>query len=486
MKPIISLLFLIAAASFPLSADESLYYEVTPFVLPTGEEIETTGIALMEDGALAVSTRRGRIWKVTNALSGDPATMEWSIFAEYLHDPLGLAWRDGWLYATQRPEVTRMRDSDGDGAADVFVTVADGWGISGDYHEYNFGSRFDDQGNLYAALCLTGSSRVAALYRGWVVKVDPRGAVTPLASGVRSPGGIGFNPQGDIFYTDNQGVWNGSSSLKWVKPGSFLGNPNGNVFAARDSDKSIVEPSFTEQGRLHEAMETVTDLIPPAVIFPHNRLGASPTGIEPDLSEGKFGPFAGQLFVAEQTNSMVQRVFLEKIGGLYQGVAFPFLKGFRSGNVGLFLSDDGVMFTGGTNRSWGARGPDSSSLERIRWTGKTPFEVHEMRVTRDGFELRFTEPIDPDTAVSESFACEAFTYEYGKLYGSPEVDAFDPTIAVNSVSEDQMTVKLTVEPMTLGHVYAFNNGGLRSESGLPLLHPEAYYTLNALPQASTP
>ena len=52
----------------------------------------------------------------------------------------------------------------------------------------------------------------------------------PTCSGIRSPGGIGFNAEGDTFYTDNQGVWNGSSSLKWLKPGSFQGNPTGNKF----------------------------------------------------------------------------------------------------------------------------------------------------------------------------------------------------------------------------------------------------------------
>ena len=42
----------------------------------------------------------------------------------------------------------------------------------------------------------------------------------PTTSGVRSPGGIGFNADGDVFYTDNQGPWNGTCSLKWLRPGS--------------------------------------------------------------------------------------------------------------------------------------------------------------------------------------------------------------------------------------------------------------------------
>ena len=45
---------------------------------------------------------------------------------------LGLAYRDGWLYCSQRGEVTRMRDTDGDGRADEFRTYADAWGLSGE------------------------------------------------------------------------------------------------------------------------------------------------------------------------------------------------------------------------------------------------------------------------------------------------------------------------------------------------------------------
>jgi hypothetical protein len=63
---------------------------------------------------------------------------------------LGLAYnaKDGFLYAVQRPEVTRLKDSDNDGKADVYETFCDGWAITGDYHEYPIGSKFDKEGNL--------------------------------------------------------------------------------------------------------------------------------------------------------------------------------------------------------------------------------------------------------------------------------------------------------------------------------------------------
>jgi sugar lactone lactonase YvrE len=140
-----------------------------------------------------------------------------------LHEVLGLAEKDGWIYATQRCEETRMKDTNGDDRADIFETVGDPWSITGDYHEYAFGSKFDKQGNLWVVLCLTGSFTSEAPYRGWCFRLTPEGQWLPTCSGIRSPGGIGMNAEGVMFYTDNQGPWNGADGLKELRPGSFMG-----------------------------------------------------------------------------------------------------------------------------------------------------------------------------------------------------------------------------------------------------------------------
>ena len=51
----------------------------------------------------------------------------------------------------------RIRDTDGDGMADVYEKVTDDFGISGNYHEFNYGPVKDANGNLFIALN-TGSS----------------------------------------------------------------------------------------------------------------------------------------------------------------------------------------------------------------------------------------------------------------------------------------------------------------------------------------
>ncbi|HRQ89630.1 MAG TPA: hypothetical protein PLA50_12580, partial [Bacteroidia bacterium] len=116
------------------------------------------------------------------------------------------------------------------------------------------------------------------------------------------------------------------------------------------------------------------------------------------------------------------------------------------------------------------------------WTGEIPFEIHEMRALPDGFELTFTRPFDPATAVDASFRMEAYTYIYQKAYGSPEVDAVTPQVSVASVASDGLSLKLKVEPMTKGHVHELHTEGLKAaEGGQGLMHPQAYYTLNEIP-----
>lgn len=182
-----------------LAAEESDYYQIETFTTPEGEVLEAGDFELLPDGRLAVSTRRGDIWMIQDGLNAEIESPQWTRFAHGLHEVLGLVYRDGDLYATQRCEITKLRDTNNDGVADQFVTFADGWGITGDYHEYAFGSKFDANGDIWVTLCLTGSFSSKAEYRGWCLRVTPEGKVIPTCSGIRSPGGMGMNLKGDMF-----------------------------------------------------------------------------------------------------------------------------------------------------------------------------------------------------------------------------------------------------------------------------------------------
>ena len=480
-----TLLALVAAPLFAQApADpEDAYYRLLRFPMSEQIVLEAGALEFMPDGKLAVATRRGDIYLVDQPLTDKPEEAAYSVYASGLHEVLGLAWREPWLYCVQRGEVTRMKDDDGDGRADQFETVNDSWEISGDYHEYAFGSKFDREGNLWVVLCLTGSFTSEVKYRGWCLRITPDGKAIPTTSGLRSPGGIGANAAGDMFYTDNQGPWNGTSALKWLRPGKFVGHPAGNRWydiAAEAMGPRPKEPQTNS--RMMVEAKKIPELEPPAVYFPYNKMGQSASGIVCDLSGGKFGPFREQLFVGDQTHSTVMRVFLEKVQGHYQGACFPFRQGLGSGSLSLIQAKDGSVFVGGTNRGWGSRGPQQYSLDRLVWTGKTPFEIHEMRAKPDGFELTFTEKVDPATAGDvKSYELSTYTYIYQSVYGSPEVDGTKPAIMKIEVSPDGLSARLFVEKLQEGHVHELHATGVRSAAGQPLLHPQAYYTLNYLP-----
>ncbi len=485
------LAWIMAAAAVPAAEkaapapSESDYYRILTFSPPPDAVLEAGALELMPDGKIAVGTRRGEVWLMDNAYDNDPQKARFHRFAHGMNEILGLAQRDGWLYVTHRPDLTRIKDTDGDGKADLFEQVCDGWEVSGDYHEYAFSSRFDRHGNLWIALCLTGSFTSDARFRGWAIKVTPEGKMIPVASGVRSPGGVGFNAEGDVFYTDNQGPWNGACGLKQIVTGGFCGHPDSFKWY-REREARYLGPAPAEPhsgSRMSVEVRRIPQLVPTAVLFPYARMGQSASGIECDLTGGKFGPFGTQLFVGDQTHSTVMRVFLEKVGDRYQGACFPFRAGFASGVVPVRFGKDGSLFVGGTNRGWGSRGPQPWAVERLVWTGKVPFEIHQMRARPDGFELTFTQPIDAATAAKTgSYTLKTFTYIYQASYGSPEVDATTPTIKRVQVAPDRRSVRLFVEGLQEGHVHDLTAPGVRCEDGRPLLHPQAYYTLNYIPK----
>lgn len=483
MKPLFSLLLIssITASADPRQAE---FYHREEIPMPEGEILELGSIAIMPDQKVAVSSRRGDVWVCEGAYGEDLSQVKWTLFARGLHEPLGMFYRDGSLYTTSRPEITKMTDTDGDGRADLFETVTQYWGIDGNYHEYNFGSDPDKDGNVWVVQCLTGSGGASdkSPWRGWCFRYSINGGkeAIPTCPGIRSPGGIGFNSLGDAFYTDNQGLWNGSSSLKWLKPGGFMGNPTGNKYTEL---LGLEEPPNPKTGsRMVTERDKDPRIIPPAAILPHGKVGQSPTAVIYDSTDGEFGPFKNQVLVGEQTHSQVQRVHLEMVKGLYQGAAWKFLEDFRCGIVPARMGEDATLFVGGTNRGWAARGGKNFTFERVRWTGKTPFEMHEMTVRKDGFVITFTEPVDQSSASNpNSYKAAAWDYIYQKGYGSPEVDKSTPVVNRAVVSEDGKSVRIYVDGMVRGHVHHFNLEAVKAASGTTLWHPDVYYTLNEIP-----
>ena len=470
-----------------LAAKEAEYYRISTVPLPEGVVLEVGGLETMPDGRLAVATRRGDVWMIENPASANGDQPHFSRFAQGLHEALGLAYHDGSLYTTQRSELTRLRDTDGDGKADVYETVQ-AWPLSGNYHEYSFGPVFGPKGEMTVTLNLAwvGYGESFVKWRGWMLQAaGADGKLAPFATGFRSPSSFGYNLEGDLFYAENQGDWVGSGGISQVERGDFEGNPKGLKWSGEPGSPVTLKVSdIPDNGEpKFEAAKKIPHLRTPAVWFPHGILGISTSAILVDSTRGAFGPFAGQLFVGDQGHSKIMRVALEKVNGVYQGVVFPFREAFMSGVFREVWGKDGSMYVGQTSRGWGATGRAQYGLQRLVWTGKTPFEPHHVEVRPDGFEVYFTAPVDRATAENPaSWAVNSFIYKYHHIYGSPVIDQSARPVRAAIVSKDGRSVRIAVDSLRQWYVHEIRMSGVRAaDGGAPLLHDVGYYTVNEIP-----
>lgn len=489
---------------------EDTYYRIIKVPIPEGVILEAGGVCTLPNGNIAVSTRRGEVWIVENPASPSP---HYRRFAFGLHEILGLAVKNGELYCAQRGELTKLTDRNGDGEADRYETVY-AWPISGHYHEYSFGPKLAPDGTFWVTGNVSfGNSdwwagKSIVPWRGWTMKISEDGRMEPFAAGLRSPCGIGV-VDGEFFYGDNQGDWMGSGFISHIERGDFAGHPASLDWAGLPESpvkmrKELVykqvnprdEPNSKPEYIAEEPMTTFYDfehktypnmqIKAPAVWLPHGILGVSTSEIITDDTKGKFGPFAGQVFVGDQGMSKIARVFLEKVNGEYQGASFDFRSGFRSGVLRMSWGTDNVLYVGGTNRGWGSSGKEPYGLEKLIWTGQIPFEMKAVRATPDGFEIEFTQPVDKKSAENvEAYYVTSYNYKYHPVYGSPLIGFKENAVRGAKASADGLRVRIVVDSLRLGYIHDMKPQGVVSAAEkLPLLHGAAYYTLNAIPEGA--
>lgn len=487
--------------------EEDFYRIVTPPV-PEGVLLEVGGLCTLPNGSLAISTRRGDVWIMENPLSRTP---HYRLFASGLHEILGLAYRDGALYCAQRGELTKLTDENGDGKADRYETM-NAWPISGHYHEYSFGPKFAPDGSFFVSGNVAfgneewwrGEARVPT--RGTVFKVFPDGHREEWAAGMRSPAGLGMI-DGELFYADNQGEWMGSGGIWHVKKGAFVGHPASLAWTTKDSPTKITEEQFFAERDNHKVRnaagayikpENIVDETPnmlwqlkekypqvqtPVVWLPHGILGISNSEIIRDETAGSFGPFVNQIFIGDQGQSKIMRVFMEKVNGEYQGAAWDFRSGFQSGVMRMDWAKDGSLFVGETNRGWGSAGDANQGLQRLVWNGKMPFEMLGVKAMPDGFEVEFTLPVDRKSAEDlASISASSFLYKHHPAYGSPPINREDLNIKGVNLSADGKKLRIVLDGLRKYYIHELNLNGIRAAGTYySLIHPTVYYTLNNIP-----
>ncbi|MDF1751943.1 MAG: CBM35 domain-containing protein [Verrucomicrobiales bacterium] len=478
--------------SWIAQAGTSPHYTINDIPVPPSKfsSSQIDGLTFLPDGRLVVCLPSGEIFFY------DYETKKWELFAQGLHNPLGvIALSNSELIVSQRPELTRVRDTDGDRKADDYEVMTDQFGMSGNYHEFHFTPVRDEEGSIYFALG-TGSSgngirpivrgrfdprgrpgrmHSSTPYRGCVVKLTKTGETIPWAYGLRTPNGLGFDLKGNLFATDNQGDWVGSSKLFHIKKDRFYGH------AASLTWKPGFEgiPLETSAAELYQLRTRA------CVVFPHGTMANSPTQVLAISEKAKIGPFTGQLLVGEMNQPRIMRVMLEEVGGELQGACVPFIDGspLRGGCNRMDFAPDGSLYIGQTKHSWAG----SQGIQQVVWDGTTPFEVQDVKLTKTGFRYYFTKPVDREIAGrKETWSFLRYYFEYHESYGSAQMDESVVQVDSINISEDGKVVDVNLSELKAWYIHQLNINQLSSADGDKLWNSLVVYTLNRLLENTPP
>lgn len=473
-------------------------YRVTT-IRPRGMAMPVGGLGMLPDGRLVVArfdatTLRaphptpepnGELWLLSNHTSDDRDNIHAEKIADGLFEPSGVCIVGQVIYVSQRDDVSRFTY---DAATDTWQhkVVAGGWRTN-DFHQISAGLLHEPgptpehPGFLYMA-----RSPGLGLWRnppdhGSVWRIDlaePVGEnVTPLTGGHRTPNGIGFNAAGEIFVIDNQGEWKPANELNHVQEGHFYG------FYQRhdppDAYASPFQPDDPQTGNRTAA----------AVLLPQDEIANSPT--QPLLfPQGHL--FEGQLAMGDMRYGGINRVYLEKVDGIWQGCVMRFTQGLESGPNRILFGPDGSLYVGmiggqhASTWAWDdAKGnPTYHGLQRMTPTGDTAFEIYAMSATPDGFLVTFTQPV-PATFLNNpaNFNMSQWTYKPTRAYGGPKID-LQPLVPTQArATDDRRGVHLTVPGLKEGYVIHLQTDPV-SDTGEAIWSGDVWYTLNRKPLES--
>lgn len=477
---------------FPLSAPEKklstpqVLDSVVPgweaVALPLPREIMPTGLAWRDDGTLVIASLEGRVWLAQDR-DGDGLEDHAVPFSDELPCPYGVATAGGAIDVVTKHALLRLHDDDGDGAADRTETLASGWGHTPDYHDWAVGLPRDAAGNYYIALSCQQDDRspAAAHLRGCALRLVPRTptadnphryTLETLCGGLRFPMGLALNAAGDLFATDNQGNYNPFNELNHLLPGRRYGFINRLEFKQGVRNQQITEPAVAVPHPWTRSVNGIGFLVPPG-----GSGGTLPA----------FGPLTGHLIGCEYDTRRLVRITLQRVGDTYQGAVYPFSTIGRndSGLLGPLVCQVGPqndLYVGNIRDSGWGGGQNTGQIVRLRPRGELPLGLAEVTARRDGFLLRFTQPIAPSAGEHpEWFVVESFRRITTPDYGGPDVDRRRESPPAIDVSSDCREVFLRLQTLREGFVYEFQLDDRLAGPGGRLFPAEAFYTLRAIP-----
>lgn len=305
------------------------------------------------DGAFYVSEMSGAVVRVD---AGGRRT----VFADGFDVPLGLAFRPAtdWLYVSHRRGVTRLRDVNGDGVADVREPFLSGLPCCyADLHQTN-GIQFGPDGWLYIAQGATSDhgDLPGEPWHAGILRAHPdRGqeSLEYVAYGLRNPYDLVVSMRvmpGTIFATDNAADYGPPDELNHIIPGEHYGWP---FCVTLEPGVVAPHPAWNDEERCAGTRAAI------ATFVPH----ASADGITMYEADQFPAAYRGNLFVALWSHIpgayRVVRVQLTPTGDTFAARISDFVLDFEL-PLDVAVGPDGALYIA----DWGP-----GRVYRVWWVG---------------------------------------------------------------------------------------------------------------------
>ena len=417
-----------------------------------------------DESRAAICTWNGDVW-VVSGLTSALGHLRWQRLASGLFQPLGLHIVDDQIYVLGRDQITLLHDLNGDGEADYYENFNNDHQVTEHFHEFAMDLQQGPDGDFYYMKGGRHALDAVIPRHGTLIRVSRDGSRSEiLANGFRAPNGLLITPEREFWSSDQQGHWTPANRINLIQPGEFHGY----------------------RWSYHQG-QPPTDFVQP-LAWIHPGVDRSPSTFV-KIDSDRWGPFHDRILGLSYGTGKIELVFRQDIDDISQGGVTPFPLNFNTGIMrGRFRGGDGQLYVCGLF-GWAGDRTRAGGFYRVRYTGKPILMPEHLEVARDGVLVRFTEPLQPDSALDRgSYHAQVWNYRWREEYGSPDyrLDGREgrDTLTLRSValSPDSRTVFLEFPDLT-PVMQMHTDFNLRSTAGTGL-RSFVHHTIQRLGTAS--
>lgn len=372
-----------------------------PIDNPWHRNVRPSDIQFLTDGTGVVVTLDGDVWLV-HGLNDSSDNVRWKRFASGLHEPMTVAIRDNQIYAFDRNGIWRLRDTNGDGEADVHELFSNAFAQTADLREFPSTIRLAPNGEFIIA---KGGQEATTFgkHNGSVLRISADGRhATLLGYGFRQPN-IGVNLRtGLVTASDQQGNYIPSTPLHIVRDGQFYG------FLSDKKPREVYPAPIAE----------------PLTWIPHSASASAMSQIW--LFGARMGPLNNSLVYIDFNGPELFRVLLNTRGARPQAAVVSITKALSFPALhGSVNPTDGQLYIAGYQiLGWGTAATRLAGLGRVRFTGQAPTLPRQVVPMDKGVLLSFDVPLARATAVNpDNYSLATWHYKRTYQYGSPQFKA---------------------------------------------------------------